>query len=423
MGKFKKLKISKVPRHNPLHQEITDERYAKTSKRFKVRNRQEDSETLTVDEKLTQKILTEARKQLEDIEEEVGLDSICKTFQKSHLFVGLPQDKESKDFPDEDNANIPGEGYTEEIKISEEDQKAFENFMPRDPSERATLADIIKEKLTEKKTEIETIFSDAGTGSLRGEDLKKVTGLYKGVAQVLSKYRSGKIPKAFKALPKFTHWEQILYITEPDNWTAAAVYQATRIFSSNLNADMAQRFYNLVLLPRLRDDIGQCKMLNDHLYRALKKSLYKPAAFFKGIIIPLCESGNCTLREATIFSSIIAKCSIPILHSSAALLMIAKLPYNGASSIFMRVLIEKKYALPYPVVDGVVEHFLQFKKDDSQMPLQWHQCLLTFVQIYKNDLSMDQQQELRRLLTVQCHTHVTPEIRKELDNSNIKSVK
>ena len=34
---------------------------------------------------------------------------------------------------------------------------------------------------------------------------------------------------------------QILYLTEPDTWSAAAMYQATRIFASNLNAKMAQR--------------------------------------------------------------------------------------------------------------------------------------------------------------------------------------
>ncbi|PRD22191.1 UNVERIFIED_CONTAM: Bystin [Trichonephila clavipes] len=250
-------------------------------------------------------------------------------------------------------------------------------------------------------------------GTLRGAELEKVTSLYKGVAKVLSKYRSGKIPIAFKSLPRFSNWEQLLYITEPDNWTAAAMFQATRIFSCEAS-DMAQRFYNLILLPRLRDDIAECKRLNDHLYRALKRALFKAGAFYKGMILPLCESGNCTLREATIFGSIISKCTISILHSSAALLMISQLQYSSASSIFMRVLIEKKYALPYPVIDGVVEFFLKFKDDDRQLPLQWHHCLLTFVQIYKNDLCAEQQRELLHLLAVQNHLHVTPEIRKEL---------
>lgn len=47
-------------------------------------------------------------------------------------------------------------------------------------------------------------------------------------SKVLSKYRSGKLPKAFKIIPALSNWEQILYITEPETWTAAAMYQATR---------------------------------------------------------------------------------------------------------------------------------------------------------------------------------------------------
>ena len=63
----------------------------------------------------------------------------------------------------------------------------------------------------------------------------------------------------------------------------------TKIFASNMNAAMAQRFYGLVLLPRVRADIQEAKRLNYHLYQALRKAIYKPAAFFKGIILPLCE--------------------------------------------------------------------------------------------------------------------------------------
>ena len=56
----------------------------------------------------------------------------------------------------------------------------------------------------------------------------------------------------------------------------------------------------------------------------------------------------------------LAKTSIPVLHSSAALLKIAEMDYNGANSIFMRVLLDKKYALPYRVVDAVVHHFIRY---------------------------------------------------------------
>lgn len=136
------------------------------------------------------------------------------------------------------------------------------------------------------------------------------------------------------------------------------MYQATRIFASNLNAKMAQRFFNLVLLPRIRDDISEYKRLNFHLYMALRKGLFKPAAFFKGILLPLCESRTCTLREAIIISSVLAKNSIPMLHSAAALLKLAEMEYTGGNSIFIRVLLDKKYALPYRVLDALVHHFV-----------------------------------------------------------------
>lgn len=41
----------------------------------------------------------------------------------------------------------------------------------------------------------------------------RVVQMYKGVKQVLTTYRSGKLPKAFKLIPKLRNWEQILYIT------------------------------------------------------------------------------------------------------------------------------------------------------------------------------------------------------------------
>lgn len=87
-------------------------------------------------------------------------------------------------------------------------------------------------------------------------------------------------------------WEDVLYLTEPENWSPNAMYQATRIFASNLTAKKVERFYKLVLLPRVREDIRKNKRLHFALYQALKKSLYKPAAFFKGILLPLCEVYN-----------------------------------------------------------------------------------------------------------------------------------
>lgn len=131
-------------------------------------------------------------------------------------------------------------------------------------------------------------------------------------------------------------------------------------------------------------------------------------------MLPLCEAGDCTLREAVIIGSVLAKNHIPLLHGCAAMLKIAEMDYSGANSIFLNILINKKYALPYRVIDGVVHHFLRFIGEKRELPVLWHQCLLVFVQNYKQDLSSEQKEALLDLLRVHSHHQITPVIRTEL---------
>ena len=49
-------------------------------------------------------------------------------------------------------------------------------------------------------------------------------------------------------------------------------------------------------------------------------------------------------------------------------------------SYFIKILLDKKYALPYRAVDSVAAHFIKFIEDTRIMPVIWHQSLLTFVQ-------------------------------------------
>merc|ERR1712010_284636 len=115
-----------------------------------------------------------------------------------------------------------------------------------------------------------------------------------------------------------------------------------------------------------------------------------------------------SMREAVILASILSRCSIPVLHSSAAMLKIAEMPYSGPNSIFLRVLLNKKYALPYRVIDAIVAHFHRFINDDRRMLLLWHQCLLIFVQRYKEDITSEQKQALLEVMRKHTHFKITP---------------
>lgn len=181
------------------------------------------------------------------------------------------------------------------------------------------------------------------------------------MGKILSRYRSGKMPLAFKNLPALINWEELIELTHPDNWSAATMLYATRMFVSTQKPTRVQRFLNTILLPRIRDEIVAHKKLNPHLYQALFKACCKPAAFYKGIVLPLAESGNCTLNESVIIGSVMMKKHIPPIHSCAAMFRLATLSgTNFASGLyFLQILLRKRYALPYQVIDKLVEYFAQ----------------------------------------------------------------
>ena len=92
------------------------------------------------------------------------------------------------------------------------------------------------------------------------------------------------------------------------------------------------------------------------------------------------------------------------------------LTQNVHKNILIRIILDKKYALPYRVVDAVVFHFLGFRSEKRQLPVLWHQvnidsgsgdilntsfkAMLTFCQRYKQDVSSEQKTALLEICKV-----------------------
>lgn len=442
MGKIKRLQNAggKVPRPGPLAEQIEKSEYAQPSARKKVRNQRSDGDDEFVEGQMGRSILKQSQAQLqevlfEDMEKDFPpLGEAVQKYERPPQKVSLSRkpkdaigDEESSDDEKEVNemdnpvpCNVDKvvNDFEKELDLAEDDLKILEHFMNKDAQPQRKLADMFRDKITEKQTDIQ---SQVNASTVQTVNLSpEVQEMCSQIGNVLSRYRSGPLPKMFKVIPKMRNWEELVYLTDPDKWSAAALYQGVRIFVSNLKEPMAQRFFNLVLLPRIRDDISYYKRLNFHLYQAMCKALFKPGAFFKGVLLPLCMSGTCTLREAIIVGSVIAKNHIPILHSAATILKIAEMDYSGANSIFLRIFFDKKYALPYRVVDACVYHFMRFQHDRRELPVLWHQALLVFVQRYKEDMSPDQKQAIMDVIKFHTHFTITAEVRRELLNSKCR---
>ena len=83
---------------------------------------------------------------------------------------------------------------------------------------------------------------------------------------------------------------------------------------------------------------------------------------------------------------------------------------------------DKKYALPYRVVDALVFHFLRFRSEKRELPVLWHQAFLVFCQRYKGHISSEQRDALIELCKHQVHHKITPEVRRELANAKCRDL-
>ncbi|KAI7969618.1 hypothetical protein EIK77_001145 [Talaromyces pinophilus] len=459
-------------RHNPLADDILSTNQVRTSTKpgkkrsHKSANGDDDAENRKegfIDAKASRKILQigqdlaeeEAAEQQKILDEAGAGQQHNKAFDFSTRFGD-----ENEYISDDEEKFEEGDWEDEDLdrgEVDPTDLDVFNKFIPAgdqdpifDPSEEGeegsgvNLADLILQKIAayeaNQSGDGQVIKGGVCISFAAGESMLIVDR----VGMILSRYKSGPLPKPFKILPTLPQWPTLLDITRPDTWTPNAVYAGTRIFISSKPA-IAQQFINMVLLERVRDEIHETKKLNVHVYNALKKALYKPACFFKGLLFPLIATGTCTLREAHIVSSVISRVSIPVLHSAAALLRLCEIAAEqtsaslssegtGATNMFIRVFLEKKYALPYKVIDALVFHFLRFRAMDNaedsmmidgnrqsaaaamnyKLPVLWHQSLLVFAQRYRNDITEDQREALLDLLLVRGHKEIGPEVRREL---------
>lgn len=265
-------------------------------------------------------------------------------------------------------------------------------------------------------------------------DPRAVEG-FQELGKILSTWTSGKLPKLFGVLPNLEQWKEYIRFTNPKMWTPHAMYEAVYLFSSNFNNTLVEQFYKEFFVPALRENIKKHEKLNVYLYNALKRSLFKPVGFFKGIIFPLAE--NLTIKEANIVGSILKKCSIPIAHSANAIMKLVE--HNGLNRVsqghffFIKLLLSKKYALPMIVKDSIVKFLDElsaniakskinsknFNENNSILPVCFHQVLLSVCQYYKFDLNDKDKEIIKQICRSYPHHIITNLVYKELATKKI----
>ncbi len=90
------------------------------------------------------------------------------------------------------------------------------------------LGDLLQERVTEARTEIESQLSDVSrASSVISPEMKET---FTALRQVLKNYTHGQVPKLLKQLPHMRNCQDVMEELQPDSWTSGAIAIMAKFF-------------------------------------------------------------------------------------------------------------------------------------------------------------------------------------------------
>lgn len=398
MAKRKKPKIKVKSVHAlPLHEHITNPIPIK-NKEFKKKKK---------------KNLLKYKRQKNDYEKVLRFKKEV-NFSDEEIVYDEENQKEENTFLDFDDDIHIEKGHEEDEQIN---YNKYTNFSYDETND---CVDIFKEYDIPIEEEIKkTQKSNAEKSEQVDENLAIVEKCYAYIGEQLAIYTNGKIHSAFIILTRSPKWYELILLTKPEKWSKYATFEATKIFSTGLKESEVPKFYELILLPIILKHIEEHKKLDGVLYQTLIKALYKPIAWFKGILFPLIRQ-RCSNKVMVIIGSIIKRMSINVKYVMIGVKLMFSL--KGEDSVlfyFLSIIFDKKYKFTKDFIEESTKYFEEFSSSKKALPLVWHKSLLLFVQNYKDSLSDEQRRRLQNLVTRKHHHKVSIEILKILFTASV----
>jgi len=256
MPKTPKSPVIRDQRHNPLAEDLAPSNPWK-AKASKPRKPSRDEGESYVDSNSSRKILSISRQLAEEAEAEEK-NKVKRPPTTSSVFdfesrLGEDDSLEATQYDDEEAWGDEGE-ETIEADVDPNDLELFHKFIPTDDDpikwgsteESASgggtdLAALILDKIAQHENGNQSHdIDDFGDQDNMVELPEKVVEVYSKIGLLLSRYKSGKLPKPFKILPTLQIWEDLIAITRPDEWSPNSVFAATRgEYCQGIKADTA----------------------------------------------------------------------------------------------------------------------------------------------------------------------------------------
>jgi len=152
-----------------------------------------------------------------------------------------------------EDEQVDAEGYfvlPEKLELNAEDEQMLDMFGTLDLQPKNKRSKVLSEEEKRRAGEVLKMAQelDANIESkneqIRQDEIAadftkdpKVQQVYGDIAQLFAKYRSGKVPVAFRMLALADQWTNIMDVTKPENWTPHAMWAATKMFTAEMTVD------------------------------------------------------------------------------------------------------------------------------------------------------------------------------------------
>ena len=162
--------------------------------RVKQRKERKDETDEFIDDKLSKQILNQARLQMQDLQRETSSKGQAAPLKLPNLGDNMDSDEEDDGEDAESVVDDDEKAFNDDIKknynMSKKDEETFQRFINSENGPRRTLGEILQDKIQEKRTEIDTQYSDAE--SLQRKELDpRVVEMYQGIGNF---HKDQKIP-------------------------------------------------------------------------------------------------------------------------------------------------------------------------------------------------------------------------------------
>lgn len=266
MGRANNFKNRKQ-RHDPLMKDLDTAqgtlKKINKKKQAQAANGDAEEDEEFVDARASRKILQLAKEQQDEIAEEEDAEreqANQNDARFKHIsYNDSEEEDDDEEIAGEDISDFEPEGEfvgeeEEVVEIDDEDAAMFEQYFKRSEDFNSmggsyNLADKIMASIREKETELAHNDFDMDDDEdveerhehkqrpMDGVELpEKVIRAYTTVGSILTTWTHGKLPKLFKVIPSLKNWQDVLYVTNPEVWSPHIVYEATKLFVSNLSA-------------------------------------------------------------------------------------------------------------------------------------------------------------------------------------------